>query len=55
MTEPDLQLLLRQNERIMNDVAALRDDMRVLTAIVLRLEGGQSALASMVDRIGPAR
>jgi septal ring factor EnvC (AmiA/AmiB activator) len=38
MTEPDLQFLARQNERIINDLAHMRDSLDVLTAMVLRLE-----------------
>jgi hypothetical protein len=38
MTEADLNFLARQNERLITDVASLRDDMRVLTAIVMRLD-----------------
>jgi hypothetical protein len=38
MTKADLSFLARQNERIITDVASLRDDMRVLTAIVIRLD-----------------
>ncbi|HEY7301747.1 MAG TPA: hypothetical protein VH684_27980 [Xanthobacteraceae bacterium] len=38
MTEADLSFLARQNERVITDIASLRDDMRVLTAIVIRLD-----------------
>jgi hypothetical protein len=38
MTEPDLQFLGRQNERIINDLGHLRDSLDVLTAMMLRLE-----------------
>jgi hypothetical protein len=38
MTEPDLGFVVRQNERLMTDVAGLCDDVRVLTAIVMRLD-----------------
>jgi hypothetical protein len=34
----------RQNERIPNEIASLRDDMAVLTPTVLRLDGSHSAL-----------
>lgn len=33
-----LEFISRQQERLLAEVAALRDDMRVLTAIVLRHE-----------------
>ena len=46
--EIDLKFLARQNERIMSDMGSLRDDMRVLTAMVLRLE---NTLGRMNDRI----
>ena len=44
MTEADLNFLARQNERLMTDVASLRDDNAVLTAIVTRLDGSAGAL-----------
>jgi hypothetical protein len=43
-----LDLLARQQERLISDVAGLRDDMRVLTAIVLRQEG---TLSSLLDQV----
>jgi chromosome segregation ATPase len=36
---PDLSFLGRQIERLVTDVASLRDDMRVLTAITMRIDG----------------
>jgi hypothetical protein len=48
-TEPvSLELLARQQERLISDVAGLRDDMRVLTAIVLRQEG---TLTNLLDQV----
>lgn len=44
MTEPDLTFIARQIERLVNDVASLRDDIGVLTAIVLRQDGTLTAL-----------
>ena len=44
MVEPDLSFVTRQIERLMTDVASVRDDMAVLTAIVLRLDGSMTAL-----------
>ena len=38
MTEPDLAFLAHAIERLTTEVASLRDDMRVLTAIVIRLD-----------------
>jgi hypothetical protein len=43
-----LDLLARQQERLISDVGGLRDDMRVLTAIVLRQEG---TLHSLLDQV----
>ena len=34
----DLEFLSKQNERMMRELASFRDDMRVLTAIVMRLD-----------------
>ena len=34
----DLEFLSKQNERVLNEMASFRDDMRVLTAIVMRLD-----------------
>jgi hypothetical protein len=51
MTDADLNFLARQNERLITDVVSLRDDMRVVTAIVMRLdntrERHESLLADM--------
>ena len=44
-SEPvDLSFVARQLQRLTADVASLRDDMQVLTSIVLRLDGSQTAL-----------
>jgi hypothetical protein len=43
MTDADLTFLTRKIDRMMTEVASMRDDMSVLTAIVLRLDGTQSA------------
>lgn len=40
----DLNFLARQNERLITEVSSLRDDMGVLTAIVMRLDSSQAAL-----------
>ena len=39
LADPDLNFLVRQNERILTEIASLRDDMTVLTAMVMRLDG----------------
>jgi chromosome segregation ATPase len=44
MTDADLNFLTRQNERILSEITSLRDDMAVLTAIVMRLDGSHAAL-----------
>jgi hypothetical protein len=38
MAEIDLNFLARQNERVINDLAHMRDSLDVLTAMMLRLE-----------------
>lgn len=40
----DLNFLARQLQRISTDVGSLRDDMQVLTSIVLRQDGTLTAL-----------
>jgi hypothetical protein len=44
LADPDLNFLVRQNERILTEVGSLRDDMAVLTAMVMRLDGSHAAL-----------
>jgi hypothetical protein len=44
MADADLNFISRQNERIVTDLASLRDDMAVLTAIVIRLDGSMTGL-----------
>jgi hypothetical protein len=39
LADPDLNFLARQIERLVTEVASLRDDMTVLTAMVMRLDG----------------
>jgi hypothetical protein len=41
---PDLNFIARQNERMLAEVASLRDDMAVLTAMLMRLDGSHGAL-----------
>jgi hypothetical protein len=40
----DLNFLAQQMQRVITDVASLRDDMNVLTSIVLRLDGTVTGL-----------
>jgi hypothetical protein len=44
MTDADINFLARQSERIMSEIASLRDDAAVLTSIVLRLDGSMTAV-----------
>jgi hypothetical protein len=44
LADPDLNFLARQNERMLAEIASLRDDMAVLTAMVMRLDGSHAAL-----------
>jgi hypothetical protein len=44
LVDADLNFLVLQNERILTSIASLRDDMAVLTAMVMRLEGSHAAL-----------
>jgi len=44
-SEPvDLSFVARQLQRVVTDVASLRDDMRMLTSIVLRQDATLTAL-----------
>jgi hypothetical protein len=58
MPDVDLDFLARQTERIINEVGVLRDENRVVTAMVTRLEGAQPtmleqmrALQSLIGRM----
>jgi chromosome segregation ATPase len=44
LADPDLNFLARQIERLLTEIASLRDDMAVLTAMVMRLDGSHAAL-----------
>jgi hypothetical protein len=44
----DLTFIARQNERLVTDMAGLRDDMRVLTAIVMRTD---SVLGTLLEEV----
>lgn len=46
----DLNFLARQLQRLTTDVASMRDDMQVLTSIVLRQDG---TLTALLGRRGP--
>jgi hypothetical protein len=42
--EINLPFIARQLERVLTDIASLRDDMTVLTAIVMRLDNTSAAV-----------
>ena len=44
LADPDLNFIARQNERVPAEIASLRDDMAVLTAMLMRLDGSHAAL-----------
>jgi transcriptional regulator with XRE-family HTH domain len=44
MPDLDLSLITHHLDRLITEVASMRDDIGVLTAIVMRLDGSQSAL-----------
>jgi len=44
LADPDLNFLARKIEPVLTEVSSLRDDMAVLTAMVMRLDGSHSAL-----------
>ena len=44
MADADLSFLVHQNERILTELGSLRDDMSVLTGMVMRLDGSHAAL-----------
>jgi uncharacterized coiled-coil DUF342 family protein len=46
--ETDLTLIAHQQKQIISDIASLRDDMRVLTAIAMRQDGTLAALLTEV-------
>jgi len=45
MAEPDVAALVKQTEHLNLLVGSLRDEMRVLSAVVLRLDDSMAALA----------
>jgi chromosome segregation ATPase len=44
MVDPDLNFIARQIERLIRDNAVARDEIRVLTAIVMRVDTNQAAM-----------
>ena len=53
MTDADINFLARQSERIMSEIASLRDDAAVLTSIVLRLDGSMAAVLQEMRAVHP--
>jgi hypothetical protein len=51
MADVDLNFIAKQFERIAADVSALRDDISVLSAIMLRLDGTTTALLQEMRRM----
>lgn len=49
MTEIDLNFLARQMERLTTEVGSLRDDMRVLSAMVLRLDNSRDRQEALLS------
>ena len=45
MAEPDVAALVKQTEHLNLLVGSLRDEMRILSAVVLRLDDSMTALA----------
>jgi hypothetical protein len=46
-----LEFLARQMERMLTELASFRDDMAVLTAITLRVDGSMTALLQEVRAV----
>jgi hypothetical protein len=51
MTDIDLNFLARQNERILTEMGSLRDEMRVLSAMVLRVDSSVQAMTQELHAI----
>lgn len=48
LTIPNLTILAHQQRQILTELGSVRDDMAVLTAIVLRQDGTMSALLTEI-------
>jgi len=48
---PDLTLLARQQRQLLSEMGSMRDDLAVLTAIVMRQDGTLAALLTEVRAI----
>jgi hypothetical protein len=51
IADVDLNLLARQNERILQNLAGVRDELRVQGAMIMRLEGAVAPLSEQVHVI----
>jgi hypothetical protein len=51
MTDVDLNLPARQNERILHDLADVRGELRVQGAMIMRLEGAVASLSEQVHGV----
>jgi hypothetical protein len=51
MAKIDPAFLARQNERIMADNASMRDELRVQTAMIMRLDGTAAGLVQEVRAV----
>lgn len=49
--EPDLSFIANRLERLTTEVGSLRDDMRVLTAMVLRLDNTRERQESLLSEM----
>ena len=49
MPDVDLNFLARQNERILHDLAGVRDELRVQGAMIMRLDGAVASLSEQVQ------
>ncbi len=48
MPDVDLNFLARQNERILHDLAGVRDELRLQGSMIMRLEGIVASLSEQV-------
>jgi hypothetical protein len=51
MAEPDLTFIASQLERLVTEVASLREDMNVLTSIILRQDATLTTLLTEVRAV----
>jgi hypothetical protein len=51
MTEPTLEFIAKQLEKVLTEQRALRDDMRVLTAMTLRVDSTMLSIQAELHEI----